>query len=325
LIFSGAKISTLSVENNLKKEGSVMRALVNLKYIDEIARAGSIRRAAESLSITPSALNRRLIAIEDDLDVQIFERLPRGVRLNAAGEILIQHIRAQISDFERVQSQIADLSGVRRGQVAIACSQALLPFFLPQQIDRYRTEYPTVQFCVLPRDRAEAEASLSDFSADLALVFEPISMADFHAIISVRQTICAVMDRDHPLAAKDVLRLRDCLQHPLALPTKSYGVRYLFDQAIARLDQPMAPALESDSFEFLRMAIDGSDLISFQIDVGLATNDAGGRLMSRPIAPSDMASGVLHLGHLRGRVLSVAAAKFATQLAQALSERYDLA
>ena len=234
---------------------------MNLKYIDEIARAGSIRRAAESLSITPSALNRRLIAIEDDLDVQIFERLPRGVRLNAAGEILIQHIRAQISDFERVQ----------------------------------------------------AEASLSDFSADLALVFEPISMADFHAIISVRQTICAVMDRDHPLAAKDVLRLRDCLQHPLALPTKPYGVRYLFDQAIARLDQPMAPALESDSFEFLRMAIHGSDLISFQIDVGLATNDAGGRLISRPIAPSDMASGVLHLGHLRGRVLSVAAAKFATR------------
>ena len=114
---SDAKIRTLDVqEQSYRLNGAVMRALVNLKYVDEIARAGSLRRAAESLSITPSALNRRLIAIEDELNVQIFDRLPRGVRLNAAGEILIHHIRAQISDFERVQSQIADLSGVRRGQ-----------------------------------------------------------------------------------------------------------------------------------------------------------------------------------------------------------------
>jgi DNA-binding transcriptional LysR family regulator len=323
---SDAKIRTLDVqEQSYRLNGAVMRALVNLKYVDEIARAGSIRRAAESLSITPSALNRRLIAIEDELNVQIFDRLPRGVRLNAAGEILIHHIRAQISDFERVQSQIADLSGVRRGQVAIACSQALLPFFLPHQIDKYRTEYPMVQFCVLPRDRAAAEVALSDFSADLALVFEPISMSDFQAIISVRQTICAVMDGDHPLASKDVLRLRDCLQYPLALLTKPYGVRLLFDKALARLNQPVAPALESDSIEFLRMAIAGSELITFQIDVGLAANDESGPLVSRSIAPSDIASGVLHLGHLRGRVLSVAAAKFANQLAQALSDRYDLA
>lgn len=307
-----------------------MRALVNLKYVDEIARAGSIRRAAESLSITPSALNRRLLAIEDELNVQIFERLPRGVRLNAAGELLIQHIRAQMSDFERLQSQIADLSGIRRGQVAIACSQALLPFFLPYQIDKYRTQYPTVQFCVLPRDRAAAEVALSDFSADLALVFEPIRMLDFQPIISVRQTIRAVMDRNHPLASKDILRLRDCLQYPLALPTKPYGVRLLFDQAHARLNQAFArlneqvtPALESDSFEFLRMAVAGSKLITFQIDVGLAANDEITPLINRAIEPSDIASGVLYLGHLRGRVLSVAAAKFASQIAQALSDQEE--
>lgn len=299
-----------------------MRALASLKYIDAIARAGSIRRAAELLAITPSALNRRLIAVEEELGVQVFERLPRGVRLNAAGEILIQHIRAQISDFDRVKSQIADLSGIRRGNVAIACSQALLPFFLPEQIDRYRTVYPTVEFCVLPRDRSAAEAALSDFSADLALVFEPLDMHVFEPIITVRQGVRAVLNQNHPLAKKDVLRLRDCLQYPLALPTKSYGVRRLFDLAMAKLSQPASPALESDSFEFLRMAIGQSQLITFQIDVGLPQNDAVGSSISRPIAATDISSGLLHLGHLRGRVLSVAAAKFATQLAQALSLRY---
>lgn len=61
-----------------------MRHLTTLLYIDAVARAGSIRKAADSLSITSTALNRRLLAIEEDLGVPIFERLPRGVRLNAA-------------------------------------------------------------------------------------------------------------------------------------------------------------------------------------------------------------------------------------------------
>ena len=102
-----------------------MRHVRLLHYVDAVARTGSIRKAAEQLNITASALNRRIQDLEDELDTPIFERLPRGVRLNAAGEIFIRHIRNQIADLARVRSQIEDLSGFRRGTVAIACSQAL--------------------------------------------------------------------------------------------------------------------------------------------------------------------------------------------------------
>src|SRR5215470_9014099 len=103
---------------------SAVRHLLPLRYIDAVVRAGSIRKAAESLSITSTALNRRILSMEQELGAPIFERLSRGVRLSAAGEILIHHARAQIADMERVKSQISDLSGVRRGHVSIACSQA---------------------------------------------------------------------------------------------------------------------------------------------------------------------------------------------------------
>ena len=119
-----------------------MRHLTHFKCVDAIAKAGSIRKAADTLAITPSALNRRLLALEAELGTQIFERLPRGVRLSTAGELTIQHIRDEVADFERLQSQIADLSGIRRGHVNIACSQALLPDFLPREIERYRSEHP---------------------------------------------------------------------------------------------------------------------------------------------------------------------------------------
>ena len=90
-----------------------MKHLLPLIYVDAVAKAGSIRRAAENLAITSSALNRRILAMEEELGVPIFERLGRGVRLTTAGEILIDHIRGQITDMTRVKRQIADLSGER--------------------------------------------------------------------------------------------------------------------------------------------------------------------------------------------------------------------
>ena len=86
-----------------------MRHLQTLRLIQDVARAGSIRKAAEDLNITSSALNRRIQQFEAEFGAQIFERLPRGVRLNPAGELLMQHIRHQVSDLDRVRSQVADL------------------------------------------------------------------------------------------------------------------------------------------------------------------------------------------------------------------------
>ena len=150
--------------------GLTVQHLETFRLIEAIARAGSIRKAAEDSNITASALNRRLARFEREFGSQIFERLPRGVRLNPAGELLLQHFRALRSDLARVQSQVADLSGVRRGHVTVACSQALLPFFLPQQIAAYRNAHPGVTFAVNVRDREQAEAELVSFRSDLARI-----------------------------------------------------------------------------------------------------------------------------------------------------------
>ena len=81
------------------------------------------------------------------------------------------------------------------------------------------------------RDRAAAERDLSTFSSDLALVFEPVYLADFEVIKAIPQPVCAVMAADHPLAKKPDLRLRDCLDVPHIVPSQEYGVRHLLDIA----------------------------------------------------------------------------------------------
>ncbi len=303
-----------------KSKAGTMKHLKTLHYIADVAQSGSIRRTAEQLNITPSALTRKIQDFEHELGTPIFERLPQGMRPNAAGELLLRHIRNQTSDFERLRSQIADLSGVRRGHVAIACSQAFVDHVIPEEIARYRAQFPLVSFHVQVRDHALGVAALADYEADLALLLHPPLAPDMQVLISSAQPLCALMARDHPLAAPGAVRLRDCFRFPVALPDRSLAVRHLLDAARARAQLPVNMQIESGSLEFLRNYVLREHAISFQIASGIPLSTAG--IHARPIDERDLAPIQIILGQLRGRSLSIAAAKFADQLASSLMQRY---
>lgn len=293
-----------------------MKHLRTLAYVAEVARAGSIRRAASRLNLTPSALTRHVQDIEHELGTPIFERLPVGMRLNAAGELLIRHIRDQIADLERVRSQIADLSGVRRGHVALACSQAFVIRVVPDEVGTYRARFPQVGFTVQVRDHVRAAAALVAFEADLALVLQPPPSAELQQLYAGPQPVHALMRAGHPLAVETgPVRLRDCLAHPLALPDHSLAIRHHIEYALARQGMDLGSVVEPGSLEFLRILALREDLVSFQVSSGIP-DDPG--LRSRQIDPRDLGPMTIVLAQLRGRLLSIAAAKFADQLTATL-------
>ncbi len=161
--------------------------------------------AAEVLAITPSALNRRILAIEEELEIEIFERHAHGVRLNSAGELFIHHVRAQMADLERVRSQIADLSGVRIGHVRIATTKEIGGRLLPRLIQDYRAEFPRVTFSLHTYERGQVEQQLHSLEADIVLIFQPLHLADMQVITHQQQHLSVAMATDHPW-----LRKRNC-------------------------------------------------------------------------------------------------------------------
>lgn len=294
-----------------------MRYLRTFELIEAVVRAGSIRKAAEDTNLTASALNRRIQGFEQEFGWPIFERLPRGMRLNPAGELLMQHIRLQRTDLARVQSQVADLSGERRGHVSIACSQALLPYFLPQQIAIYRANHPGVTFSINVRDRAQAESDLATYSSDLALVFEPVHLVEFDVLYALPQRVHAVYREGSPLGEPATLRLRDCLNHRLVLPTSAYGVRNLLQLAATSIGRSLTPTIETESFDLIRHYVTQENAVGFQIPIGLKPPGEAG-FGHRPLAERDVRPGQLLLGQMKGRALPVASAKFGQQLVAAL-------
>src|SRR5205814_8065913 len=88
-------------------------------YLDAVAHHGSIRKAAAALRIASSALNRRVLDLEADLGSPLFERLPRGVRATAAGELFLAYVRRSLKELRLVEAQIDGLRGLARGRVHV--------------------------------------------------------------------------------------------------------------------------------------------------------------------------------------------------------------
>jgi DNA-binding transcriptional LysR family regulator len=291
-----------------------MKHLRIMAYVNEVARAGSIRKAAEQLNVTASAVNRRIMDLEDELGAALFERRPRGVRLTAAGEVFVHYLRKQSGDVERMKSQIEDLKGLRRGIVRIACSQALALDFLPRAITEFRKTYPLVEFHAKVVDHEFAMEALAAFEVDLVLVFRPPFLANFQPLMTLEQRLVAVMAKNHPLATRRKLRLRDCAAYPVALPERSIGGRQLLEEVAARTGITFKVAAESNSFEMLRGLVSHAGLISFQIRIGTLPEGNKFGLVAREIDGRDVPSANLVFGRLRDRNLPVATAVFAERV-----------
>ena len=294
-----------------------MNHLRFLRYINEIARCGSIRQAVERLHVAPSAVNRRLQDIEEELGTPIFERLPRGMRLTAAGELFIGYVRSRSAELDQVRSRIEELQGLRRGTVRVAVSQALAPAFLPGAMASFRKQHPLVDFRVDVADHVRALAALRAFETDIALVLGLSPDPDLDITVQSEQKLLAMMHRSHPLAQKPGLRLRDCADYPLVLSNPDTAGRQLLERFLARSSVKLRPVVESNSFELLRNCIYHEQAITFQIAIGAVTD--GGRLVSREIEDRGFPRSQLVLAHLAGRQLPVIAHAFSEHLQQALA------
>ncbi len=288
-----------------------MRHLKLLAHVVEVARMGSIRKAAERLNLTPSAMNRRIQDLEAEVGTPLFERRPRGVRLTTAGEMFVRYARSQIAEAERMLSQVEDLRGLRRGPVQIACSQALALDFLPSHIAAFQKQHPKVLFDLRVMDHDRALAALAAYEVELALVYRPAMWPSLRVIASIPQRLVVIVRSDHPLAAKKIVRLSECAEYPAALPDRTLSGRQILDEVTARRDLRFNTVAESNSFEMLRGLVFRCNLISFQIEIGAPSGDLGMGLTGRPVDVRDLPTADLVLCQLRGRSLPVAAATFA--------------
>lgn len=252
-----------------------------LRYIDEVAGAGSIRKAADNLNIAASAINRQILALEAELGVPIFERLHKRLRLTAAGEMIVSHVRHTLREHERMQARIEDLKGLRRGQVAIATMLTLASEVLPEVIARFRKKHPrtTVHVKVLRNIEETVASDEADLGFGFNLAANPALAT--HAAAPIR--FGAVVAPTHPLASRQSVSLASCASYPLILPEPDMSIRPDLDRAFASLKGEIDVAVETNAIELIKRAAGAGVGVAFLTYLPVRGECARGELIYLPL------------------------------------------
>jgi DNA-binding transcriptional LysR family regulator len=290
-----------------------------LTYVDAVARHGSIRKAADALNVASSALNRQILDLELDLGSALFERLPRGVRLTAAGEVFLAYTRQAISELKAVESHVEQLRGMVRGQVGVAAVESVAGELLPSAITAFQAAHPNVRFSVRIGAPEQLVAALIADEVDLILTHYTPPRKNVAIIAAAKQALCALMVADHPLASRDELRLRDCLSYPLALGDASLAGRALIEQVLAQASFDLDPRLVSNSVETMKAFAHMNRGVCFQFRKPGKALIPPGDMIALPLVDPQLLQATLILATRRGRVLPIAAAGFVELLRDALA------
>jgi DNA-binding transcriptional LysR family regulator len=291
-----------------------------LRYIDEVARQGSIRKAAKVLHIAPSAINRHIIEVEGDLNAQIFERLPRGLKLTSTGELLIAHIRDTLRAHERMRAQVRSLRGLSRGEVTIATMATLAAGRLADVVAQYREAHPLVHVRVMVSDRSGVTEMVASGRAEFALGYNLPQDSRLQRVAEFQHRLGAVVAKEHPLALKKSVRVADCMIYPLVLPDPSSSLRDLVDK-LAPVNAEVIPAVETNSMELMKRVVRQSQHVTFlnRVDVDQELRDGDFAFLPLVGAAGRQRLSLVH--RVRG-TLSPASSRF-IQLALECFDRAD--
>lgn len=296
-----------------------------VRYFSTIARLGSIREAAEELHIAQSALSRQIQKLEEDFGVPLFERHARGVKLTSAGEIFLRHAQSSLRQFERVRSELDALKGLRRGTVIVHAIESLVPNILPQAIKRFAARYPGVSFDVTIDGGDHVVAAVRDGRTDIGLAFYPPVEREIATVFKVREPLVAVVSPDHPLASRPRVSLADCVDYPLALPTRNTGSRVLIDLACKTAGIHLPPTLESNSIMMLIQFVEVNRGITFLPRLPVWHRVKAGELIAVPLRDRLVNSATIDAITHTSRQLPLAAEEFLRFLQGEFQEMRDLA
>lgn len=273
-----------------------------LVYLDEVARLGSIRKAAGRLNVAASAINRQIIALEHDLGTPLFQRRPRKMILTAAGEVLIRHIRQTLRDLERARSKIEELKGLTRGEITIAIMSGLAGNLLPRAVADFRRAHPHIRLTVrLLTTGEDILAAVAGGEAELGLGFDFMLTAGLRVLATVVGKLGCVMAPGHPLAGQSMLRISDCVGYPLVMADKSMVIRPHINAVLARAMIEPQPVIETNSIEVMRHVAMLDQGITFLTPFDIEFERRAGRLVYVPIREFEREAQTLMLvSHDRG-------------------------
>ncbi len=199
----------------------------------EVAEAGSIRRAAELMNLSASAVNRQILNLEEELGARLLERLPRGVALTPAGTLVLSRLTGFRDEIDRLHRDLNQLVAPQQISVTIGIMDCLVGDAFTQFLRQIAERFPEVTLHIEVAFLAsDLLTRLEAGEIDLVVAFDPSEQYGFWVIGAVQAPVGVIVPPGHPFAGRTGIDLKDCYAERLFVPDRSMILGRLVQTAL---------------------------------------------------------------------------------------------
>lgn len=220
----------------------------NLEYYKvfyHTAKCGSVTKAAAELNISQPAVSQALKQLERTLDVELFYRAAKGVKLTAEGELLFSYVEKGYEQITLGVQKVRRMQNMELGEIRIGASDMTLQFYLLPYLEKFHEMYPDIKVIVTNASTPQTMDTLQAGRIDFGVVSTPIMEAPDMQVIPVREIEDVfVAGRKFIPYKNKTLDFQELEKLPMICLEKNTSTRKYMDSFLARNGVQIQPEFE---------------------------------------------------------------------------------
>lgn len=228
-----------------------------LRLLTAVIEHGGFSRAAEALGLSQPAVSHSLKALSGAIGTPVVEVIGRRVRLTQAGELLYEHAKRILAEFEAAGSALDELNGLQRGRLRVAGDTTVGIYVLPDLLGAFRHAHPSIAVHLGVDNRQGLYERL--VAGDVDFVVSGRRWEDSSIPLVVRpflaNELIAIASPRHPLASRERVTLADLAAEPFIVREPGSGTRETAEEALRAAGVTIRPVMELASNGAIKRAV----------------------------------------------------------------------
>jgi DNA-binding transcriptional LysR family regulator len=253
-----------------------------LRIFLAVAERQHLTRAAEALHLTPSAVSSAIRILEDRYQVQLFDRVGRGIALSGAGRLFLGEAKAILERVAAAEAVLSDLGGLASGALLLGASQTMASYYLPRLLMRFHDAHPGIGIHLITGNTETIGHAVVEGRVELGFIEGAFASPLLLRRDLAEDELVAVVAPTHPWADGRRLGTHDIGKGRWVLREAGSGTRSSFE-AFLRTEgidpAGLEIALELPSNEAVLSAVEGGSSVAAVSIAAAASALAAGRVV----------------------------------------------
>ncbi|MGZ9675596.1 LysR substrate-binding domain-containing protein [Flavobacterium sp. GNP001] len=183
--------------------------ITQLKYVLAVAEYKNFTLAAEKCFVTQPTLSMQIQKIEEELNIQIFDRTKKPIQLTDIGQKIVNQAKNIVVEADRIQDIVEQQKGFIGGEFRLGIIPTIMPTLLPMFLNNFIKKYPKVKLIIEELNTSEIITKLNNGHLDAGIAATPLLEEKIKEIVLYYEPFVAYIPESHHHFQKNEIEVAD--------------------------------------------------------------------------------------------------------------------